>query len=155
MVAQRSFISWWRTWRRPTSWNLLNLELALAQFVAGWLPSPWERRKWSESQVLALLFHPTCSSSMWGLAFSLPGLRWEPQVLNFILVSLIAVWVVGEYVPHWCPVFPHFSHFLLYFLASKGHSCRRGLYWSESGMNLINDSYEGRTWTHSLLQVFL
>ena len=24
-------------------WNLLNLQLAPARFVASWLPSPWER----------------------------------------------------------------------------------------------------------------
>lgn len=81
VVAQRSFISQQKTWRSTESWNMLSLDLAPAQFVAGWLLSPWERRKYSESEVLASLFQPTCSSSMWGLAFPLPGIHREPASL--------------------------------------------------------------------------
>lgn len=52
-------------------WNLLNFQLAPAQFVASWLPSPWERpvqqldgEDLGQLGVLELLVQPNCSSSL-------------------------------------------------------------------------------------------
>lgn len=88
-------------------WNLPNLELAPTQFVASWVPSPWER---SPQQLEG---ENLVSQESWSYYFNLtvipPCEDWRfhcqdsacnLQVFYFILVSLVHV-EVAEYVPHW------------------------------------------------------
>lgn len=77
-------------------WNLLNLELAPAQFVVSWLPSPWERSPQQlegensvSQESWSYYFNQTVVPSCKDWHFHCQGSICNLQVFNFILVSLI------------------------------------------------------------------